>query len=659
MWNSRRVHLDFHTSEHIEDIGAKFDKRVFQNTLTKAHITQITLFAKCHHGWCYFPTKVGVMHPNLAFDLLGAQIEACKEVGIKVVVYITGGWSVNDAAEHPEWQAVSFDTGEKVYMEEGQIVQRKPHSISDAKPTCAWDLLCLAGGYKRHILELTAEICERYPQIDGLFYDICCLDVPCICDSCKAGMKARGYDVREREDVMRYMIEQKIEFMNDCRSVMQKTHPHGSIFFNSGGAEISHPFYADCMTHFELEDLPTVSGYDNIYNRAKFFSKKGKDVVGMTGKFRHTWGEFGSFKKAEALKYECAAMLALGMKCSVGDQLHPNGLPDPYTYEIIGEAFGYVEKIEKFCYGCESAARLGLVLSDNYAANEGISAMLLESGIDYEIAGETEDLNALYDCIILADGAALSPEFSGKLKVFQQNGGALAVIGTAGLAGEDFCVPTCVKYVRGPRFDIDYIVPGEKIYPFGLRSPLLVYRSAHIVQETDETEILAHIEPPYFSRTTERYCSHRNTPNRTKVGQYPAICKRGDLLYFAHDFGTIYHKSGDPFLREVFVKALKTVYKPVFEMEGFLSAGRARLVKRGRNAFLHLLYAPPLHRGNVIILEDFPVLQNIKVRIRNMRAASVCLRPDGEKLAFENKEDGLYFVLPQMRCHALIDIETE
>lgn len=98
MWNSRRVHLDFHTSEHIEDIGAKFDKRVFQNTLTKAHITQITLFAKCHHGWCYFPTKVGVMHPNLAFDLLGAQIEACKEVGIKVVVYITGGWSVNDAA---------------------------------------------------------------------------------------------------------------------------------------------------------------------------------------------------------------------------------------------------------------------------------------------------------------------------------------------------------------------------------------------------------------------------------------------------------------------------------------------------------------------------------------------------------------------------------
>ena len=40
-------------------------------------------------------------------------------------------------------------------------------------------------------------------------------------------------------------------------------------------------------------------------------------------------------------------------------------------------------------------------------------------------------------------------------------------------------------------------------------------------------------------------------------------------------------------------------------------------------------------------------------------AASVRLRPDGEKLAFENKEDGLYFVLPQMRCHALIDIETE
>ena len=43
------------------------------------------------------------MHPNLDFDLLGAQIEACHEIGVKYPIYFTVGWSVYDAEIHPEW----------------------------------------------------------------------------------------------------------------------------------------------------------------------------------------------------------------------------------------------------------------------------------------------------------------------------------------------------------------------------------------------------------------------------------------------------------------------------------------------------------------------------------------------------------------------------
>jgi hypothetical protein len=54
----------------------------------------------------------------------------------------------------------------------------------------------------------------------------------------------------------------------------------------------------------------------------------------MTGKFHQTWGEFGGFKRPEALRYECAAMLAFGARCSIGDQLHPSGEMNPDTYEL-------------------------------------------------------------------------------------------------------------------------------------------------------------------------------------------------------------------------------------------------------------------------------------------------------------------------------------
>lgn len=59
----RLVHLDFHTSPEIEGIGARFSKENFQAALKKGHVESITVFAKCHHGLCYYPTKVGRMHP--------------------------------------------------------------------------------------------------------------------------------------------------------------------------------------------------------------------------------------------------------------------------------------------------------------------------------------------------------------------------------------------------------------------------------------------------------------------------------------------------------------------------------------------------------------------------------------------------------------------
>ena len=74
----RQVHLDFHTSEHFPEIGKRFSKKQFQEALQAANLDGINIFAKCHHSWSYYPTEVGQMHPNLDFDLLGAQIEAWK-----------------------------------------------------------------------------------------------------------------------------------------------------------------------------------------------------------------------------------------------------------------------------------------------------------------------------------------------------------------------------------------------------------------------------------------------------------------------------------------------------------------------------------------------------------------------------------------------------
>ena len=49
----KQVHLDFHTSPDIPCIGSRFDKAQFQAALKAGHLDSITVFAKCHHGYCY------------------------------------------------------------------------------------------------------------------------------------------------------------------------------------------------------------------------------------------------------------------------------------------------------------------------------------------------------------------------------------------------------------------------------------------------------------------------------------------------------------------------------------------------------------------------------------------------------------------------------
>ena len=127
---TRQVHLDFHTSEHIPEVGNNFSKEQFKKALKLGNINQINIFGKCHHGWCYYPTKIkhAKMHPNLKIDLLGQQIEACHEINVKSPIYLTVGWSAYDVDTHPEWCSRDIDgniidhSGEKKMSNNNEIL---------------------------------------------------------------------------------------------------------------------------------------------------------------------------------------------------------------------------------------------------------------------------------------------------------------------------------------------------------------------------------------------------------------------------------------------------------------------------------------------------------------------------------------------------------
>ena len=409
--------------------------------------------------------------------------------------------------------------------------------------------------------------------------------------------------------------------------------------------------YHEFQSHFELEDLPsTWGGYDRLPVRAKFFTQKHeKQTIGMTGKFHTCWGEFGGFKNSEALKYECANMLALGAGCSIGDQLHPSGKMDMETYRRIGYAYRYVEQIEKYCVNRKEVTKFGFVLSYDTTENEGISKMLMENQRGFLLVLDETDISKL-ECVMVPNRANMTELLLKKLKAFYKNGGKLLLIGDAVRHFEGIGI----DYIGHSEYDMDYILALRGM--INLESPLLAYSSAHIVSAREDYQWLAEVYEPYFSRTYEKYCSHRNTPNKTEKAAYPAAVTNGRVAYIAHNLPQIYYDYGCSYHREYFMGVLKTLMPiDVCEVKGLMSCGRIRLTENQDDYALHLFYAAPINRGEACIIEDIPEIYNIKVKLHIENTISNVVKiPQNETIPFALENGVVEFTVDNIKNHQLI-----
>ena len=179
----RQIHLDFHTSGAIPDVGADWDAISFVETLRRAHVNSVTCFARCHHGYVYYSPSKFERHPSLDFDLLGEQIAACHAAGIRVPIYLTVGWDELAAQRHPEWLEVDADgrRGGKSPLEPG------------------WKKLCLNSPYLDYVWDQTAEVMDLYgDDVDGFFFDII-HQGPCLCTYCLRDMERAGVNPESEE----------------------------------------------------------------------------------------------------------------------------------------------------------------------------------------------------------------------------------------------------------------------------------------------------------------------------------------------------------------------------------------------------------------------------------------------------------------------------
>lgn len=658
----RQVHLDFHTSPHIPGVGESFDKAQFQECLKTGHVDSITCFSKCHHGWSYHPTSVGKMHPSLDFDLLRAQIEACREIGVRAPIYLSAGLDNVVGEKHPEWREVSI---EGKYMGWAGAVNRP-----------GFLLMCFNSPYLDYLCEQAREVARLFPGNDGIFSDII-HQGECCCPWCLAYMKDHGLDADKQEDRQACAQAALERYYREFTAACRCDDPNLPVLHNSGHLDKSRRDLLQYFSHLELESLPTGGwGYDHFPLSAKYSQHTGLDYLGMTGKFHRSWGEFGGYKHPNALRYECGLMLANGSKCSVGDQLHPSGEMDRSTYEIIGQAYAEVEEKEPWCSDVRGVADLAVLSSEAETANQnpdtGAGRVLLEGHFLFDLIDRQVDLSP-YKLLVLPDEITIDKELKGLIDGYLAQGGKLLLTGKSGLAkdGSGFAIDVGAEFAGESPYQPDYLESGDELAPSFVRSPLVMYMKSQQVKLTTGT-VLAEIRQPYFNRTWRHFCSHQHAPVAERTG-YAGAVRRGSVLYLAHPVFSIYHAMGAVACKEYIVNAIRLMLGEGRTLKTNLpSTARVTLMDQpGEDRYvLHLLYASMRPAGadvvlspegyvtrgmSVDVIDDLPALHGTGISLALPREVKrVTLEPQGRELPFEKTGSGIELTVDEFACHQMV-----
>lgn len=657
--HQRQVHLDFHTSPHIPGVGADFDAKEFADTFKRAHVNSVTLFAKCHHGYAYYPSKVCAPHPALApgRDLLGEQIEALHRVGIRCPIYITVGWDELATQNHPEWREMFKD---------GHFSDWK------GQPGMWRFINWLHPEVQQHIEDITRETLDRYGKdVDGYFYDIVFLPKG-------GGWSPESRKFREKHGLLddsldgfeRFMAKAQETFAARYWNVIRAARPEATVFFNAGSDSFLEPGLGararyDGMSHMEIESLPSgFWGYFHFPRLARSTGHWGKPWLGMTGRFQTMWGDFGGIKPQAALEFECSRPQAMGGANSIGDQLAPRGRLDASAYELIGAVYKQVAEAEPFYAGSVPHLQVGIATSgtpgldgnDTAKSDEGAIQMCEESHYESIMLDTESTLDGL-DLVILGDNSTLTPAFVEKLRAFHARGGKLLVSHKGGCdASGRWALDFLPIKIEGAVEEFPaYWRTRAEFSPELARSDRVFYEQGLVVSAGPGCETLIERVLPFFKRDAVRYCSHLQTPPRPEASGQPVVVAGPGFVYFADPIFREYRQSGNIAARDAWRVATRRLIGPAPYGDGLATTIQVYPRCKDDSLLLTLLHYIPVRKAlNIDMIEERSSFAGEVLRLP-AAAKEVRIFGTGEKLA--RSADGSGFDLPvKARGRLLLEV---
>ena len=521
-----RLLIDNHIAEDDPSFMTRFDPAQYVAMVKKAGIEAAMVYAACHNGNCYYPTKVGHMHANLkGRDIFGEVVDRLRAEGIVPVAYYTSIYHNHSAKTHPAWRVTHVNGNQHG----GRYWWSCPNNDEYRAFTIA------------QILEVIAY------DVDGIFNDMTFWPGICVCPSCRTKYLAqtgreipRKIDWRNPEWVafQRFREECMAGFTQDitaaikARKDMTVTHQTSTIMhgwtqgYTLGIAAAcdytSGDFYGGKYQHILGSKVLAAATRNLPY---EFMTSRCVNLRDHT-----------SMKSEAELTAEAATTLANAGAYFFIDAINPDGTLESEVYDRLGnvsrklapftaavkrhrpvivadKAFYY----SSAAYVDESASSDIMTPSGGKPAVEemsGASIVLTRAHMPFRaVTSATEDYSGL-NTIIMNNILYTTPEENARLRQFVADGGTLIATGLTSLYQPDGT--TTGDFGLADVFGVASANAKAKRFHYlsFLDRHWLVssHASAPLVKAT-AAKLLARIVEPVFDPDAEQYASiHSNPP---------------------------------------------------------------------------------------------------------------------------------------------------
>ena len=426
--------FDCHSHENIR-INHDPDVVAMARTFAECDIEEVTIHAKDHTGFAYYPSRVGPPHPKMRGDAFGDVAAACAQRGIDFIAYVSFGIDGEAGRRHHDWVQV---------QPEGRIL------------TDDWFVsLCPFTAYLDELmLPMIAELLDEYP-VNGFFFDTMRALGTCYCDCCTRDFRnAHNLAIPNEADDSNWGIygqfrrTRGMALLDRVSRFIKDRKPDATVGFNQVGTIRFPERLPDGINRLTLDFRTYTQQSRQASMSAAYGSTTGIEAEIFVTIFNQGWGDW-SPRPMPGLEQTMIPIWARNCQPTLGDRLRPENRLGSASINAMAFVARLKERVGASFPPSEATLKPDVLLlhtpGQMYGADmrrfgddstgmrpvEGAHHLLLDCGANFAIASEDylDDELLSVSLVVLPELESIAPGTDKLLRDYVQGGGRVLVIG--------------------------------------------------------------------------------------------------------------------------------------------------------------------------------------------------------------------------------------